>query len=92
MRFRRESILKDITNHYGCTRKAAKNLFIRLLNGGGELKWRLDHNVPDTLQIHEQIIEVLETVVKAAGYKVGSLAFDGCMGVWSCEKRISRSY
>ena len=46
--FDREVILKDCMEHYDCTRKAAKELFIRLLNGGGERQWRKDFEIPES--------------------------------------------
>lgn len=41
----REQVLKEVQEHYGCSRDTAKNLFIRLAYGGGLSNWLCDNEL-----------------------------------------------
>jgi hypothetical protein len=47
----RDAILADTQAHYGVDRDTAKELYIRLLYGGGEKNWRLDYKIADSVAI-----------------------------------------
>jgi hypothetical protein len=57
----REVVLCEIKNYYGCTRAAAKELILRLCNGGGTKAWHGDFQVArkETMELITDLIEEL---------------------------------
>ena len=49
--------LDTIRSHYGCGREAAKTIFLRLMAGSSERRWKADFKIASGLRSHDMLVK-----------------------------------
>ena len=63
----REPTLDAVRRHYGCGREAAKALFLRTINGGGERRWKADFKVAHGVRTHDGLAAFARECLRLRG-------------------------